>query len=191
MAQTIGSTMADEVVIIDPATGKLLSMRHIVAQSAEHYYATAEGGRVAFNVTSGLISLGVSGGIVLIFENLSGSQIDCHLARFLLTGNTIGRFERYRNGTISGNRTALTPINRGGGTNTPKAKAYLSSGASAANGILSKIQFFTANTEDVAKIDGSIILRPGQNLYWNFNPTGMNSSSNSIELVWWELAAQP
>lgn len=155
---------------------------------SEAYYSSSAGGNTCFNASSGVITTSTSGATTFIFANPGGSGIDVGVARIIISSDTAGRYERYRNGTFTMSGASQTPVNRGGGANTPKAMAYIGANATATGGILGKVQYIHADDEDVSRIDGSIILRPGQNLFWKFFPKGStNTTANStIEVVWYE-----
>lgn len=182
------------------ATGTISAKLRKIAESntlhrptAAQYYAGVDGGNVSFNTTAGVQSVNTSGGVISSFLNPAGSGVDCYIQRLVLSSDQPGRYERYRGGTITVTGTAATPNNRGGNTSkVAQARLYGRAAATAAGGNIGMVTYVGASNTTSDPVDGSIILRPGEELHWMYYPNaGVSGNSNcAVEVVWWELAAR-
>lgn len=161
--------------------------------TAAQYYAGVDGGNVSFNTTAGVQSVNTSGGVISSFLNPSNSTVDCYIQRLVLSSDQPGRYERYRGGSITVTGSATTPNNRGGNTSkVAMARLYGRSAATATGGNLGMITYVGASNTTSDPVDGSIIIRPGDELHWSYFPNaGVSGNSNcAVEVVWWELPAR-
>lgn len=182
------------------STGSINAKLRKIAESnilhrptAAQYYAGVDGGNVSFNTTAGVQPVNTSGGVISSFLNPVGSGVDCYIQRIVLSSDQPGRYERYRGGTIAVTGTATTPNNRGGNTSkVAMARLYGRSAATATGGNLGMITYVGASNTTSDPVDGSIIIRPGDELHWMYYPNaGVSGNSNcAVEVVWWELTAR-
>ncbi len=167
--------------------GAIFSNSVVLVQDQVQYYSSTAGKNRGYNATVGVQSILAAGGNVALFRNPSGSLVDAYIESFALGTNTAGRIERYRAPTITSVTTAVTEINRGGSANTASAKLYVPAQfVSSSNGNLAKVSFLQANMTETSREAGSLILRPGQDILFRFDPDGGGASTVSIEIVWWE-----
>lgn len=155
------------------------------------YYASFAGGNKSYNATAGVQTVTSAGGLISIFQNPTGSGLDLYVQRVVMSGDQPGRFERYRGGTIT-TGTAAANNNRGGNGSAGTGKVYGRTGSSASGGTIGVVTYIPASGTYGDMIDGTLILRPGQSVYWQYFPNvGVSGSSNcAVEVVWWELPAQ-
>jgi hypothetical protein len=161
--------------------------------TAAQYYAGVDGGNVSFNGTAGVQTVNTSGGNVTAFVNPANSGVDLYVQRFVLSSDQPGRYERYRGATLTGLGTAATSNNRGGHpTNAAKGKIYGQGAFTPTGGNMGMITYVGASNTSADNVDGSLILRPGEEIHWRYvpNPGVSGNSSVAVEVVWWELPAR-
>jgi hypothetical protein len=194
----MGDRMGSYGDIASP-TGSIMGQLRYIAESRlipkptlGQYYASFAGGNRSYNATAGVVSVTSSGGNVCVFVNPTGSGVDLYIQRIVLSSDQPGRYERYRQGTLGTAGTAATNVNRGGNGTPGLAKLYNPAQITATGGSLGMITYVPASATSADPVDGTLILRPGQNYYWRYIPNpGVSGSSNcAVEVVWWELPLQ-
>lgn len=162
-------------------------------RNLEQYYAESNGGNNSFGSCSGAVDVSSKGGIFAIFVNPIGSGVNAHVARSTVGQNQEGRIERFTNATVTVIKTA-TPqplINRGGGTTVSPARLYVPPNATATGGAITKVSFLKENTTFPTEENGSVIVRPGQNLIWSYVPDSNKGTLlkgvflATLEITWW------
>lgn len=181
------------------ATGSIMAQLRLIAENhlipnptKAQYYASFAGGNKSYNATAGVQNVTSAGGLISVFQNPTGSGLDMYVQRLVMSGDQPGRFERYRGGTINVTGAAA-PANNRGGNGTPGAgKVYGRSSATASGGTIGVVTYIPASGTYGDMVDATLVLRPGQAIYWNYFPNvGVSGSSNcAVEVVWWELPAQ-
>lgn len=176
---------AEEVVIVGGAN---------VLRTVEslEFYASAVGGRRAFNTTTGFQTVSGTGEQPLAaLLNPTGSNVDFALwyGEFQSTVNT--DFQRYRGSAITPTGTKREVVNMGGGSMTSKAELYIAGGFTATGGTVSKTALIGGYSRYPAEIHGSVRLRPGQSIRWTITGPGGNPSFKAaIYLEWAEIPAE-
>ena len=189
-AETLSSGTPVVIVRSTAGIGAVFPNTFMVTQSIEQYYASTAGGNVLFDATTGEQSLSNSGGAVALLRNPSGSGVDMYIARLNYGTNGNGVFRRYRGPTVTNVGTAVTPGNRGGGSNTPSGLFYtLPNLTVSAAGNLRRTSYVGAYSESRNDHIGNLILRPGQDFYWTYTPAAAQSNTATVEVVWWETGA--
>lgn len=167
-------------------------MTYFPPQLNSSYYASAVGGRRAFNITTGVVTISGSGEQPLgLLENPTGSGKDVYLdlGEFASSVNT--QFRRYRAPTINTRGTAKSPINLSGGSTTSSLVFYPAGQFTLSNnGTVSKTAHIAAYQQYITEIKGKAILRPGNAVYWSIDqPTGGSQFTASIYFEYYELDA--
>jgi hypothetical protein len=183
----------------DPAsaTGSIMAQLRKIAESDvlprannPQYYASFAGGNKSYNATPGAVDVAGTGGNVCVFINPAASGVDLYIQRLVLSSDNAGRYERYRQGTLGTPGTPAVGVNRGGNGTTGIGKVYPPAQLTATGGNISMVTYVPASATSSDAVDGTLILRPGQNLYWRYLPNGNIASKCAVEVVWWELSAQ-
>lgn len=89
---------------------------NVTAEQPISFYASAKGGRLAFNITTNVVTItGTNEQALALLENPTGSNKDVYLdlGEFASSVNT--QFRRYRSPTVSTRGTANLPTNMSGG----------------------------------------------------------------------------
>lgn len=181
-----GTPNSNVVTVQGIANGTPLLVRNLL-----QYYTSVDGGNITFNASAKGSGVSSTGAVVALIHNPTGSGIDIHLARIVLSPDHLGTFDRFRGGTFTATAAAETNFNRGDNQSVvAKTKVY-GQGAIAigTQGNSGKTNRVVANKDEPDDVNGSIILRPGSIMYWFYRPTTSNSNC-AIELVWWELPAR-
>ena len=186
--QVSGTFVGDLCSELSAGGGANFQNSIVESRGLEQYYSAVAGNNVGFAASVGAVSIGSTGGLVGIFNNPSNSGLDAYISRVIVGANRAGYFERWRQNTTQPTITgaAVANANRGGATSTGTCKLYTPANATLTGGTLSKTVFLNANTSDTTIEDGASIVRPGQSLYWYYNPDGANVSLGTVDLVWWE-----
>jgi len=186
----------DGVLLTEGAlTDTQLRAAAVVIADPISFYATAAGGRVAFNITTGLLAVGNSGESTLAaLVNPSGSGNDIFIDVGEFGSSLNATFRRYRNSTITPTGTAISGNNMGGGSATSVAQMYVGgTGATftRTGGNVSKTAHIAAYQQYLTEIKGRSILRPGQSLSWTITPPSgnLNNFTASVYFEYWELPA--
>lgn len=158
------------------------------------YRASATGGRVAFQATTGLVPIvGTGQQELAVFLNPAASGMDYWLwfGEFQATMNTA--FQRFRNSTITGLGTPRPTSNTGGGPQASSAGLYIAGQYTSTGGVVSKTALIGAYQQYAANIHNSVRLRPGNALHWTITGPGSGNPSYtaSIYLEWSEVEARP
>lgn len=153
------------------------------------YYSAPAGGNVCFAATTGAQTIPNAGGWAGVIQNPSDSGVDLYFERITVGANRAGRFERYRNPTVSVTGAATASVNRGGGTNTSKGKLYTAAAASASGGVLERVIFNFASGTDTTHEHGGVILRPGSAMGWWYIPESAGATLATVQAVYWEQSA--
>lgn len=159
------------------------------------FYASGDGGRLAFNASTDFISLtGTSEQSLAAFRNPAGSGKDVVLwfGEFASTQNT--SFRRYRGATITPTGTKRDAANMGGGDAVAVAELYVGGTAATftgTGGTVSKTALIQAYGQYVANINGSTRLRPGQGIRWTITGGANQGHQAAIYLEWAEIPAMP
>lgn len=155
------------------------------------YYATVAGGRVAFNITTGIVSLSGAGEQQLAaVVNPTGSGKDMYLdfGEFGSSANTT--FRRYRNATITNGTNPISAANMGGGSATSVAILYTGSNYTRTGGTVAKTAHIAAYQQYLTQIQGKTILRPGNSMAWTIEGAqGGGAFTASIYFEYYELTA--
>jgi hypothetical protein len=161
----------------------------VTVRSLLQYYTSDDGGNVAFNTGTRSTGIGTTNTVVSIINNPVGSGIDIYIARIVLNASHLCIFERYRNGVLNTTATAEPVNNRADNKNVAsKAKVYGMSNLTTLTtaGNFGKLSRVVANADNPDDPDGSLIIKPGGNIYWMCRT--VNSTADcAVELVWWEL----
>lgn len=149
------------------------------------WYASGDGGRILFSVSSDLVSTALGTTTVAAFTNPATSGKTAYLHRISIGATANGTMRSLRNATISGG-TAVIPFNRGGG---PLASVTTfvagSSTITVGSGTISKARVVSAYAKDETEEHGALTLLPGQTIAWQYTPTVAGSAT--VNLVWWEV----
>jgi hypothetical protein len=155
------------------------------------HYASADGGRRAFNATTGIVSItaGSSESLLAALVNPTGSGYDMHLdlGEFGSSANTT--FRRYRNSTLSSLANPISPSNMGGGSATSVAQMYIPPNFARTGGTVSKTAHIAAYQQYFAYIKGRSVLRPGQSLSWTIQQISGGAFTASVYFEFWEIPA--
>lgn len=190
---TLVSGSPQVTLITHPGVGAVFINTFVEIRSLAQYYASAAGGRVALNSMSGVVNTAVAGSPVALFENPANSGVDVYIHSIELGSNNAGRLTRSRGVPVTTRLTPRPNINRGGGTYTGKARLYAGGNTApqfvaTPPAVSGKTTFISANSQDHDEVEGSIILRPGENLYWFYDADSRLAAVASVEVVWWEAA---
>ena len=149
------------------------------------YYASAAGGRVSFNVTSGSVA-GNAAQLAMVLSNPAASPVDLYIERITLSNSVNGTWTRMRNSALTITGTSLVFQNRGGGANGSEARAYINGAVTATGGTTTSTTHVAAYIPFSIEEDGALILMPGQNAAWTFTPNAGGSYTAAINVVEWE-----
>lgn len=163
------------------------------AQENIAFYASAAGGLRAFNITTGVVSIGGANEQALaLMENPTGSGRDVYLdlGEFASSVNT--QFRRYSAATINTKQNPISARNMSGGTNDSVLKFYTPTNFTlTSNGTISKTAHIAAYQQYITNLKGKVIIRPGTAVYWTIDqPSGGSTFTASIFFEFWELTAQ-
>lgn len=158
-------------------------------QSVE-YYASAAGGRLAYNITTNVVTItGSAEQPLALLENPTGSGKDIYLdlGEFASSVNT--QFRRYSTPIINTRGTANLPRNMSGGATASALRFYPAGQFTLTNnGTVTKTAHIAAYQQYITEIKGKVILRPGQAVYWTIDqPSGGSTFTASIYFEYWEL----
>lgn len=160
------------------------------------YYASAAGGRIAYNVTTGMVALANNNNEqpLALLENPAGSGYDLYLDLGEFGCSINASFRRYRAATISGQSSPITPNNMGGGSSVSVARMYVGGTSptyTRTGGTVAKTAHIAAYQQYTTNLGGRSVLRPGSHLVWTItHPSGSAQSfTGSVYFEWWELPA--
>ncbi len=191
----------------DPATGaRQTTLSNLITEVRDRqqrteerdiaYWASVIGGRLAFNITTGIITISGTGEhelAALVNPAGSGKDIYLDLGEFGASANTT--FRRYRNATITPTASGNAGVNTGGGTATSVARMYpngtYTRGTGAGAGTVAKTAHIAAFQQYVTELKGRSVLRPGNVLAWTIQGSSALGSSLtcSIFFEYWERDA--
>lgn len=167
-------------------------LANLTAAEPITYYASDVGGRLAFSITTDVVTINGTGEQPLaLLENPTGSGKDAYLdlGEFASSVNT--QFRRYRGPTVSTRGTAKLPVNTSGGSTASVLRFYPSAQFTvSASGSVAKTAYIAAYQQYKTDIKGKVILRPGSVIYWTIDqPTGGTQFTASIFFEYYELPA--
>lgn len=161
------------------------------------YYASSAGGRIAFNITTGIVPLANNSDeqALALLVNPTGSGYDLYLDLGEFGCSINATFRRYRASTLS--NLSLSPItanNMGGGSGSSVARMYIGGTSPAytrTGGTVAKTAHIAAYQQYLTNLGGRSILRPGSHLVWTIDgPSGNNANfTGSVYFEYWELPA--
>lgn len=157
------------------------------------YYASPEGGRNAFNITTDVVTITqASEQPLAVLENPTGSGKDIYLDTGEFASNVNTQFRRYSGPTISSRGTAKIPRNMSGGSNTSPLRFYPAGQFTLSNnGTVTKTAQIPSYQQYKTQIKGKVILRPGSAVYWTIDqPTGGTQLKASIYFEYWQKDAE-
>lgn len=202
--QTVDGTVALDEATLEalapptPQTNALTDtqLRATPVQTIEPitYYASAAGGRVAFNITTQILTVSTSGEVALaalVNPSGSGKDLVLDLGEFGASANTT--FRRYRNSTITPTGAALSASNMGGGAASSVAQMYVGGGSptfTRSGGVVSKTAHIAAYQQYFAYIKGRSVLRPGQSLSWTIQGPQSGNFTASVYFEYYERTAE-
>lgn len=168
----------------------------VIASTPIAWYASAEGGRVAFNITTGIVPLAANATeqSLAAFQNPTGSGKDIFIDMGEFGCSLNGTFRRYRNSTFSGLSSPISATNMGGGSATSVAAMYVGGTAptfTRTGGNVSKTAHIAAFNQYLTHVGGKTVLRPGNTLAWSITGPSGNASNftASVYFEYWELPA--
>lgn len=166
---------------------------NVTAEQPISFYASAKGGRLAFNITTNVVTItGTNEQALALLENPTGSNKDVYLdlGEFASSVNT--QFRRYRSPTVSTRGTANLPTNMSGGATSSVLRFYPAGQFTLSNnGTVAKTAHIAAYQQYITEIKGKVILRPGNAMYWTIDqPSGGSTFTASIFFEYYELAAE-
>lgn len=171
-----------------PLTDSQLRASAVVTIDPITYYATAAGGRLAFNITTQIVSIAAAGEqplAALVNPALSGKDIYLDVGEFGASMNTT--FRRYRNPTVTPTGTAISGSNMGGGTATSVAQMYVGGTAGGTTptytrtgGTVAKTAHIAAYQQYLTEIKGKVVLRPGQAIAWTITASSAVTAANPL-----------
>lgn len=168
-----------------------MSHRQIESHDPISFYASAAGGRLAFNITTGIVTIGTSGEqplAALVNPANSGKDIYLDLGEFGASANTT--FRRYRASTLSDLSSPISGMNMSGGAATSVAQMYIAGTYTRTGGTVAKTAHIAAYQQYLTNIDGRVILRPGNNIAWTITGPASGNFTASVFFEYWELTAQ-
>lgn len=179
-----GSTVTDWMIAT--AASPSVSLDPIV------YYASADGGKRAFNITSRIVQIAGEGEqelAALVNPEGSGKDIYLDLGEFQCSTNT--EFTRWRGSTLTFTAAPFEGTNMGGGETASVARMYPAGTYTAENGQIAKTAHIGAYIPYFANIGGRTVLRPGQSLRWTILNRGTigGGFTASVYFEYWELDA--
>lgn len=165
----------------------------VIIQDPIAYFASAAGGRVAFNCSTGVVTIASSGEQPLAaIRNPTGSGKDVYvdLGEFGSSANTT--FKRYRNPTLNITGAKQTSSNMGGGSATAALEMYIPANYTRTGGTVAKTAHIGAYSQYVTEIKGRVVIRPGQAIAWTIEgPGGMGGSMTaSVYFEWYERPSE-
>lgn len=173
---TIGSDVSDRA-------GRLVG--HVTVDTAPlplGYLKAAAG--ILMGATSGFVTALATGANIAALVNPAASGKNLVLYAVYKGALQNGTMARTRGATISGG-ALVTATNRGGAATGTVGRFYSGSTAiTATGGVIDKQNVVGVNADNRTLEDGSVILRPGDSLLWNYVPT--TTSTATIEVVWWD-----
>jgi len=171
--------------------GGRTSMSGPFAKDPITHDASADGGRRAFNITTGIVSIGAGTGESLLaaLVNPTGSGYDMHLDLGEFGSSTNTTFRRYRNSTLSSLTSPISANNMGGGSATSVAQMYIPPNFARSGGTVSKTAHIAAYQQYFAHIRGRSVLRPGQSLSWTIQQVSGGAFTASVYFEFWEIPA--
>lgn len=181
-ASTIANGAKLDQIVTNTSGSRLISTQ-------SQHYTSKVGGQRTFNATAGIVAIGATATLATLFLNPVGSGVDIYICKAVLASLAAGNFMRYRGGsyTLAANATAAKSLNRSKGTKTAAGKVYGNTGVTVSGGDMAVVHFNAAHNSYPDNIDGTIILPPGDFIYWLFSATTNNATQTAIEVVWWEL----
>lgn len=192
------------IVALDTATRNALAPLSQVAISNSPvvldpmaYFASAAGGRVAFNISTAVVNLSGTGEQPLAaLVNPSGSNEDMVLDIGEFGCSTNATFRRYRNAIITPTGTPREPTNTGGGSATSAARMYVGGTTptyTRSGGLVAKDAFIQGYATYFTYLRGRSVLRPGQSLSWTIQlPQGQsgNAFTASVYIEYYKRTAE-
>lgn len=176
-------------VTVNPATVNIPT--DMTSQEKIAYAATSAGGRVAFNISTGVVALSALSGelalAALVNPTGSGKDIFIDMGEFGSTVNCL--FKRYRGGTLSALSSPISGFNMSGGSATSVAQFYVAPNFTRTGGTVAKIAHVGAYNTYFAWLRGRTVLRPGNSLAWTITPPVISAFSASIYFEYWETTA--
>jgi hypothetical protein len=167
-----------------------------IQQSVIAYYASLHGGRVAFNITTGIVPLasGTSEQALALLVNPADSGYDLYLDVGEFGCSINATFRRYRGATLSSLSSPISANNMGGGSGTSVAQMYIGgTGATytRSGGTVAKTAHIAAYQQYLTNLGGRVVIRPGNHLVWTITaPSGnSNNFTGSVYFEYWELPA--
>lgn len=155
-----------------------------------YYYTSKQGGTRGFSIGTDVVSAPTGTDLVImVMENPVGSNVNLRNWRTTVSSNVDGVFRRWRltNYAIKAGATPYPIVNRGGGTNTSKARAWRGSDVTITTKTLVRAEFLTANTPYEVRVEGSIVIPPGRATAYAFESSGgLKAPQATVEYVWWE-----
>lgn len=163
-----------------------------VAEEPIAFYASEAGGRLAFNITTNVVTITSSGEQPLaLLENPADSGKDMYIDTGEFASSVNTQFRRYRGPTINTRGTAKNGANMSGGSTLSVMKMYPAGEFTVTSpGTVAKTAHITAYEQYVTSIKGKTVLRPGNALYWTIDqPSGGTQLTASIYIEYYELPA--
>lgn len=160
------------------------------------YYASLAGGRLAYNITTGIVPLANNSNeqpLALLVNPIgSGQDIYLDLGEFGCSINAT--FRRYRSATLSNLSSPISANNMGGGAGSSVAQMYIGGTSptyTRTGGSVAKTAHIAAYQQYLTNLGGRVILRPGSHLVWTIDgPSGNNANfTGSVYFEYWELPA--
>lgn len=196
MGLSLGSAAGSNIPSASDIAGAIRSAP-LVSRSPISYYATAEGGRTAFNLSTGIVQVqaNTTDGRLAALVNPVGSGEDVYLdtGEFGSSANTT--FKRWRGASFApiANATSIAPINMGGGPATSALRFYIGGTTpqyTATGGQVSKTAHIAAFQQYLTYINGRTVLRPGSVATWTIStPSGLSSGMTAS--IYFEFWTQP
>lgn len=200
--RTAGSVTVN--LVTHQGTGAIFSNTVLDTRELFQYLCSAAGRRVGFNATTDGVSLATATAgtqsLFAVFSNPSTSTVDATIYKIEFGSNVPGRVRRFRNGaiTIPTGQNPRPSINRAGGLAVAQSMLYgretiLTVTTQATGGTVTKLVYLNGASDDPDLVNGTLTVRPGENLYWTFTPNANPSATSDValNLIWAETAAQP
>jgi hypothetical protein len=163
---------------------------NITAEEPITFYASEAGGRLAFNITTDVVTINGSGEQPLaLLENPGGSGKDMYIDTGEFASSVNTQFRRYRGAAIDTRGTAKSGANMSGGAAASVVKMYPAGQFTITNtGTVAKTAHIASYEQYVTSIKGKTVLRPGNALYWTIDqPAGGTQLTASIYIEYYEL----
>ncbi len=164
-------------------------MERVLSIEPSAFYASAEGGRVGYDASTGPLSISVIATTPFaLFVNPvnSGKDVYVDTIEFGCSWDTI--FQRLRNPAIQITGSPQPTNNRGGGEISGVGKLYVMGKFSVTGGSISKTLHLKGYSQYASMPRGAVILRPGESLAWTVLA---GAGTASIYIEWWELLVPP